>query len=360
MTDCVHFRWPDDQAYFRDLFQRAEAARVPLAGTLELTRRCNLRCIHCYLGPQERVRQEAGREMSTAQVLSILDQVVEAGCLSLLITGGEPLLRPDFPEIYQQAKRAGLDVTVFSNGTPVTNRLVELFQDLPPRLVEITLYGATAETYERITRVPGSFRRCLAGIQRLRDGGVRLGLKTMLMTLNQHEFEAIERLADEFGARFRFDPVLNSCLDGGREPLALRLDVAEVVRLEFANGERRQRWAEVRERFPELAPSDRLFQCGAGQSQFFVSAFGALQPCLMLPDPASDLLSGTFAQGWAALAPLRTIRAGNNNRCAACQQRLFCGFCPGLQALETGDPEVPSPYLCALGEERLRAIGAVA
>jgi radical SAM protein with 4Fe4S-binding SPASM domain len=355
-TNCPRIDWPDDQAYFRDLFRRAEAARVPLAGSLELTRRCNLRCVHCYLGPQEQARAGFGREMRTAQVLDILDQIVAAGCLSLLITGGDPLLRPDFPEIYRHAKLAGLRVAVFTNGTPVTERIVQLFRDLPPRVVEITLYGATAATYERITGVPGSYGRCLEGIRRLHDGGVRLGLKTMLMAGNSHEFEAMEALARDYGAPFRFDPVLNACLDGGREPLAQRLEVGEVIRLEFADPERRRGWADFHSRHPEIPPSDRLFQCGAGETQFHVDAFGNLQPCLMLPGISYSLLRDSFAESWAGMAQMRQLRAGEGNRCAACPQRPYCAYCPGLLALENGDMETPSAYLCALGDARLRAI----
>jgi radical SAM protein with 4Fe4S-binding SPASM domain len=354
-TSCAHLDWPDDQDYFRDLFRRAHAARVPLSGTLELTRRCNLRCVHCYLGPQVRARAEVRRELSTAQVLDVIDQVVAAGCLNLLLTGGEPLLRRDFPEIYRQAKLAGLDVTVFTNGTPVTERIVALFRELPPRAVEISLYGATADIYERITGVAGSYGRCLAGIRRLRDGGVRLGVKTMLMTHNRHEFAAIEGLARGLGATFRFDPVLNARLDGGREPLALRVDAGEAVRLEFADPERRQGWVEVRARYPEVAPSDRLLQCGAGEIGFHVDAYGDLQPCLMLPWLSYRLPEGTFAEGWARLAHVRQLRVGKDNRCSTCQRRLYCGYCPGLLALENGDAETPSAYLCALGGERLGA-----
>jgi radical SAM protein with 4Fe4S-binding SPASM domain len=334
-TNCAQFHWLDDQAYFREFFTRAEAARVPLAGSLELTRRCNLRCVHCYLGPQERVRRDARREMTTAQVLAILDQLVAAGCLSLLITGGDPLLRRDFPEIY---------------------RLVELFQDLPPRVVEITLYGATAETYERITGVPGSYRRCLAGVRRLHKAGIRLGLKTMLMTVNSHELDAIEGLARSFGADFRFDPVLNACLDGDSGPLGLRVDAVQVVRLEFASQERRQRWVDFHARYPDIALSDRLYQCGAGETGFHVDAFGKLQPCLMIPGFSYNLMTGAFAEGWASVGQVRQVRASHSNRCAACERRTYCGFCPGLLALETGDPQIASDYLCALGDARLRAI----
>lgn len=355
-ADCPHFDWPDDEGYFRDFFRRAYAARVPLAGSLELTRRCNLRCVHCYLGPQERVHREAGREMTTAQVLSILDQVVEAGCFRLLITGGEPLLRSDFAEVYRYAKLAGLDVTVFTNGTPVTDRYIELFQELPPRMVEITLYGATAETYERITGVPGSFERCLAGIRRLHDGGVRLGLKTMLMTLNSIEFEAIEAIARGFGARFRFDPVINACLDGGREPLELRVAAAEAVRLEFADTERRERWLDAYARRSDFPPSDQLYPCGAGQTGFYVDALGNLLPCVMLPGFSYSLISDTFADGWAKMEGIRKLKVSTGNRCASCQLRVYCGHCPGLLALENDNPEIPSAYLCALGAERVRAI----
>jgi radical SAM protein with 4Fe4S-binding SPASM domain len=354
--DCPYLEWSDDKAYFRELFRRAEAARVPLAGSLELTRRCNLRCVHCYLGPQARVRRDRRNEMTTAQVLAILDQAIEAGCLNLLITGGEPLLRQDFADIYRHSKLAGVDVTVFTNGTLVADRIIELFKDLPPRVVEVSLYGATADTYERITGVPGSYGRCLAGIRRLHDGGIRLVVKTMLMTLNSHEFEAIEQLARAFGAKFRSDPVLNGCLDGGREPLGLRVDASEAVRLEFGNRERRQEWCDFHARYPEIPPSDRLFQCGAGETGFHVDAFGNLQPCLMLPGISYSLMTGTFAEGWAKMAHIRDIKVSDSNHCASCQRRVYCGYCPGLLALENGDPEIPSHYLCALGSERLRAI----
>jgi radical SAM protein with 4Fe4S-binding SPASM domain len=354
--NCAHIDWPDDEVFFRDLFGRARAARVPLAGTLELTRRCNLRCVHCYLGPQARVQAAADREMTTAQVLGIIDQVVAAGCLSLLITGGDPLLRRDFAEVYRHARLSGLDVTVFTNGTLVTERTVDLFRDLPPRMVEITLYGATAETYDRIAGVAGAYERCLAGIRMLHDGGIRLGLKTMLMTANGHEFGGIEELARGFGARFRFDPLLTCRLDGGREPLGFRVAPHDAVRLEFADLERCQLWSRFREEHPVIAVSDKVVQCGAAETGFHVDAFGNLQPCLMLGDVSYDLRCGTFAEGWAHIASVRDVRATAGNRCTACELRPYCGYCPGLLGLESGDPERHSDYLCAMGAERLHAI----
>jgi len=355
-SDCPYLDWPNDEGYFRDFFKRAEAARVPLNGSLELTRRCNLHCVHCYLGPQELVHKNAGQEMTTAQVLGILDQVAEAGCMSLLITGGDPLLRRDFPEIYRHAKLAGLDVTVFTNGTPITDKHIALFQEYPPRMVEITLYGATADTYERITGVSGSYKLCLTGIGKLHDGGIRLGLKTMLMTLNHHEFGAMKSLADDFGAKFRSDPVLNARLDGGREPLGLRMRPVEAIRLEFSIPQRRQQWIDFRRRYPRISSLKKLVECGAGKTVFHIDAYGNLQPCLMLPKFSHSLLTESFAAGWSRMTQMREIEVRADNRCASCQLRVYCGYCPGLLEFENGDPEIPVDYLCELGAERLRAI----
>ena len=354
--DCVLTQRQTDQEVFQALMRRAEAARVPLSGTLELTRRCNLGCVHCYLGPQAEQRRLRERELRTGQVTAIIDQVAAAGCLDLLITGGDPLLRPDFAAIYRRAKLAGIDVIVFTNGTLITAPEIELFQDLPPRLVEITLYGATAATYERVTGVPGAFRRCLAGIELLLAGGIRVGLKTVIMTLNRDEYDAMEAIARGYGVRFRMDGALNGTLANGREPLALRIDPADIVRLEQADEGRRQEWRHFYEHFGRSAPTDHLFECGAGQGSFHIDPFGLLHPCLMIPWLSYDLLRGSFAAGWEEIGRRRDARADPGYRCASCELRNMCSHCPGFVAFENDGAQQPSAFLCALGRERVRAI----
>ncbi len=140
-----------------DFGRRLVNLRVPISGTLELTHRCNLGCVHCYLGSRQDRQHSAEREMTTDEVLSVLDQVAAAGCLNLVLSGGEPLLRRDFAEIYRHARGLGLVVTVFSNATLVTEELVDLFRDYPPYAVDISVYGATPATYEKVTGVAGSF-----------------------------------------------------------------------------------------------------------------------------------------------------------------------------------------------------------
>jgi radical SAM protein with 4Fe4S-binding SPASM domain len=354
--DCVLTHRQTDQEYFQALMRRAEAARVPLSGTLELTRRCNLTCVHCYLGPQVEQRRLREREMDTAQVAGILDQVAAAGCLDLLITGGEPFLRPDFAAVYRHARLAGIDVTVFTNATLVAPATIELFQDLPPRMVEITLYGATAATYERVTGVPGSFRRCLAGIERLLAGGIRVGLKTVVMTLNHDEYDAMEAIARRYGVRFRMDAALNGTLANGREPLALRLSPSDIVRLEQQDERRRLDWRQFYERFGRTEPTDTLVACGAGEATFHIDPFGHLHPCLMIPWMSVDLLGSSFAAGWAEIGRLRDTRVEPGYQCASCEMRSMCSHCPGFVAFENDGAQKPSAFLCALGRERVRAV----
>ena len=217
--ECAHIPWPSNEEFLRGLSRRAAAERVPLSGSLALTHRCNLRCVHCYLSGAPAPRAE----LTADQWRHVLDEVAEAGCLTLLVTGGEPLLRSDFGEIYRHARSNGLLVTVFTNGTLVSDEVIDLFAEYAPRAVELTLYGATAGTYERITGVPGSYDRCRAGMERLLRAGINVRAKTVLMTLNAHEFSDIEQLALDWGVRFRFDAAIFPRLNGDRAPLALAL-----------------------------------------------------------------------------------------------------------------------------------------
>ncbi|MFC1837611.1 radical SAM protein, partial [Thermodesulfobacteriota bacterium] len=155
--------------------------RVPASGSINLTHRCNLHCVHCYLGGRDSRLLSQHKELSTQQWLDIIDQITEAGCLNLLITGGDPLLSKDFELIYRNAVSNGILVTVFTNGTLITPAILDLFEDLPPQSIEISVYGATPGTYEKITGVHGSFSKCIKGIQLLSDRKIRFKLKTVLL-----------------------------------------------------------------------------------------------------------------------------------------------------------------------------------
>jgi MoaA/NifB/PqqE/SkfB family radical SAM enzyme len=290
---------PTDQEYLLEFRRKVEHLRIPLSGSIAITHQCNLRCLHCYLGGETDLPEQRRQELKTPQIFKIIDDAREAGCLFLLITGGEPLLRSDFTEIYRHAKSQGLVTTVFTNGTLMTDRVVKIFEEFPPLAVEITLYGATAETYEKITGVSGSYRRCIQGIERLLDRRINLRLKTVMMTPNRHEFYDMQNLAGHYGVKFRVDAGVFPRFDGDPAPLHLRLPSEEVVEKEFSDSERLQQYESLYRRFRGVPGGDTLYTCGAGLTSFHVDASGLLQPCVMVRSLQYDLSQGDFMTGYA-------------------------------------------------------------
>lgn len=338
------------------MFDYAVAHRVPLNGSIAMTHRCHLRCVHCYLGC-ERQGLPAGGELDTAFWLSLVDQVADAGCLNLLITGGEPLLRPDFARVYRQARERGILVTVFTNATLIDEPIVRLFEELPPEQVEVTLYGASEEVYERVTGVRGSHRRCLAGVDALLSRGVEVGLKSVIMTDNQHEMAAIRKLATDRGVTFRVDGALFPCRDGDRGPLDHRVSAAEAVAIEMEDGQLRDKTADYFQRTKGFPPGRRLFECMAGLTGFHVDPLGTLLPCMMVSTHGFDLRQGTFRAGWEGVIPRfreQEIRPGYH--CHECEMRFLCGACPAQAGMESGSPHQKADYMCRLGEARLDAV----
>jgi len=158
--ECPHIPEISLAQFGERLYNNAVAKRIPITGSFELTFRCNLSCAHCYCNLPPNDQDTIEKELSTEEVFNILDQIAEAGCLWLLITGGEPLLRPDFFEVYTYAKKKGFIITLFTNGTLITPEIADYLVQWPPFKVEITLYGVTSETHESVTGIPGSFKLC--------------------------------------------------------------------------------------------------------------------------------------------------------------------------------------------------------
>jgi len=279
--ECIQTDGLSPQEFVAALNDTAYRQRIPLSGSIELTKRCNLRCRHCYLGDHRGRSSAKSRELSNKQWLAIIDEITQAGCLYLLITGGEPLLRRDFRDIYTHAVENGMLISLFTNGTLISEPVLDLLQELPPRDIEISLYGATAQTYETITGVKGSFQSCLEGIQLLLDRGLNVKLKTVLMTLNLDEFDAMEKMAKTFGVKFRFDPAIFPTMEGDKAPLYLRVDPEQAIAIEFSNRKRADGWRRFYEKFRTDTTDDRLYACGSGKTTFHISADGYLQPCIM-------------------------------------------------------------------------------
>jgi radical SAM protein with 4Fe4S-binding SPASM domain len=349
---CTQLPLESDAAYWSAFSRKIESRRVPLSGGIALTHRCNLACLHCYAVEAAGNRHANGFELDTEQWKKIIDEIHAAGCLYLLITGGEPLLRDDFEDIYRYIKGRGFLITLFTNATLVTDNTVELLLRLPPRRIEVTLYGASAAVHDRITGVTGSFARSLKGIEMLLAAGLNVALKSVLMTLNMDEFPAIEKIAKGCGVNFRLDAAIFPSFAGDRSLLDLRVDPERAVAIEFANPDVAETMRAFLKRF-RVSESDALYPCSAGNTVFHIDPFGFLYPCLMVRQPSYPILDGSFQRGWdETISLVNEKKLPADSECRGCKDKLLCGYCPGSFAMENGSEAKPSSYLCALGKRR--------
>ncbi|HAM50460.1 MAG TPA: hypothetical protein DCP92_07085 [Nitrospiraceae bacterium] len=357
--DGLHIPITKYSEFSNRLLDKIAGVRIPISGSIEVTARCNMKCTHCYINRPVDDWNAQNTELGNGELKHIIDEIIEQGCLWLLLTGGEPLIRHDFLDIYTHAKKKGLLITLFTNGTMITPFIVDHLADWRPFSIEITLYGRTKETYEKVTGVSGSYERCMRGIELLLEHKLPLKLKTMVLTLNMHEVWDMKAYAESLGVDFRFDPLLNMRVDGGRQPAEYRIAAEEVVSFDVADEKRAIEWHKFNDKFSgsPLRP-EYLYQCSAGANTFHIDASGRLSVCEMARVPAYDLRKGTFPEGWQDFLPqMLAQRWSRETPCKRCDLISMCGQCPGWALLENGDREAPAEYLCRISHLRAEALG---
>jgi radical SAM protein with 4Fe4S-binding SPASM domain len=351
-------------AFSADLHQRQAGQRAPLQVSIEVTRRCPLECQHCYNNLPMGDQDARSGEMSTKEHFRALDELAEMGCFWLLYTGGEIFARKDFLEIYTYAKTKGFLITLFTNGTLITEKIADYLVEWPPFAIEITLYGRTKETYEALTAVPGSYDRCLRGIRLLRDRGLPLKLKTVATSINKHEVSAMRRFAEEeIGVEFKMDGQINPRIDCSQSPLAVRLTPEEVVALDLSApsgvSEYRRLAKHDLENPPNLAQNDTVYFCGGGMNALSINAYGEMGICLISQQETFSVRDLGIKPVWEdSLLRLRSRKRTRITKCVECRIQSLCGMCPANGELENGDRESPVEFLCNVAHLRAAAIGA--
>lgn len=340
------------------LLKPLNGGRYPLAGEFELTNRCNLTCKHCYINQPPGSIKAKHSELSTSQVEDILDQIAAAGCLHLLLTGGEPLLRPDFLEIYSHARRKGMLVMLFTNATMITPTIIEALKETPPVLIEVSIYGATRQTYETVTGVPGSYDRFIHGLQLLKESGLPVATKSVLLTLNRHELPQMQKLAEDMGLRYRYDGSMWPRFDGSDEPFNYRLSIEEMMELDDTDPERMQDWVDFYVHSKNLLMRNEkyIFSCGAGHRSFHIDASGNLDACMMVRKPAFNILEMGFKAAWEELGKFRLTERTKRVSCLTCSASGMCMQCPGWSQLVHNDNETVVDFICQLTKAREQKI----
>lgn len=348
----------------------------PLYGQIELTHRCNFNCIHCYCGKSvtrgSRLASESRQrrpgtvcgELSAREWKKILDEIRKEGCLFLCFTGGEPLIREDFLEIYSYAKQKGFIITIFTNGYALDKKITACLAKHPPYSIEITLNGITQTTYESITRRKGSYSKVIENIHLLKKKKLTLLIKTNCLKENKDELGQIKKWAEELLGKFpgrkycfKYDSMIYLRHNGRERLTNPRLSFEE---LEEMRRQDQDIWAEyqrgLHHAFPDLK-RDRsfLYQCDAWKKNFFIDPFGRLKFCTFSDKFSVDLRTTPFKKGFYEVFPqLLNVRFKTNSKCRDCSLRPICYHCPARAYIETGNEEAPVPYFCELARMAAR------
>ncbi|HLE68826.1 MAG TPA: radical SAM protein [Vicinamibacteria bacterium] len=303
---------------------------ILFSALVELTYRCNLDCVFCYndLGLQ-------GRPMTLDDYQRFFGDLASLSCLHLTLSGGEPLVHPQFFEIAAKGRDLGFVLRIKSNGHSLRGRtLRRLKEEIDPFVVEVSLHGASAGTHDRQTRVAGSFERLLANFEEMSAEGLRFKINSTLTRWNESEIEGMFALAERFGAPLTVDPDVTPRDDGDLSPLDLSATPEGLRRL-FSYGRTDD---VVRQADAELPTVDSKKHCGAGSSGIAVDPFGNVYPCVQWRRPVGNLHERSIRDIWSGNAKLDEVRELSEE----VKRNLARGgpgmFCPGTAEGLTGSP----------------------
>lgn len=351
-------------------YLHAKAAKIgqPLNGTFEVTPCCNMSCKMCYVRKSKEEQEAISPLLSAAEWLQVGKQAKEKGLLYLLLTGGEPFLRPDFREILAGLHRMGFIITINSNGTLIDEDVVTWLKETPPAAVNITLYGASDKTYDRLCGNPEGFTQAMRAIHLLREAGIFVKLKYSSTPDNVNDMEEIFLFAKREGlfiqaTSYMFPPIRRDESQVGEN---LRFSPEEAAYQNariaaFVNGEEAflesmknnvplSLLANTEEDCPEIEGQGEGIHCRAGKCSFWITWDGKMLPCGMFPSSHGfSVRQCGFARAWdKVLESAKEIRLPA--KCGACILQEQCKACAAVVLTETGNYHTVPQYRCQMSQ----------
>ena len=338
--------------------------RNPTDGTFELTIRCNLRCKMCLFRHDDSENAEIkSKELTAGQWIDMARQAAEAGTFNLLITGGEPLLRPDFCQIWEGIYQYGFIITLYTNATLVTPKVMETLRKYPPHRIGVTIYGASPETYEKVTGSAAAYEKMLCGVRSLQTLPSRLDYRMTVIQDNYDDVASVEDLVHGFDpdtALITTELVTKAVRGACADVEACRLPPGQYFTLSIARAVRKMKM-DLGDRFEngtmEFVPKTRdcgsssaepvlsLFGCDAGMHSFAISWEGYLLGCQIMGSFAREI-NGDFQKAWDDF-PFGVALPPVDEKCVQCKMREYCSLCSAFRFAETGSFSEAPPYICA-------------
>jgi radical SAM protein with 4Fe4S-binding SPASM domain len=326
-----------------EMTEKALRNNIPLGVQLDLTYRCNERCIHCYLDHEDH------GEMTTAEIKHLLDEMADAGVFILTLSGGEIFVRKDFFEILEYARiERQFCIKLKTNAIMIRENEAARLRDIGVESIQISIYSHRPEIHDGITLVPGSLKRSLDAARFLKSQGLRVIFANVLMVHNLQDYPDVRALAEEMGVECTLDPTITPMMDGNRSVLQLGANqdaLRQVFRDEGLVGN-------VDEFCTIAAPADEntlsALPCSAGHTSCYVSPYGDVFPCVQFPLPTGNVRQQRFLDIWRhsdRMNDVRSIRLKDLTTCKSCTHVGNCTRCPGLAFME-GNMRGPSSLDC--------------
>ncbi len=338
------------------LIRKATQTKQPISGTFELTARCNLSCKMCYIHNATHDASLPSRELSTEQWIAIADEAAAQGTLILLLTGGEPMLRPDFPKIYRACAERGFLLTVNTNGTLLTDEIFELLTEHPPLRLNVSLYGFSEFAYKELCGNGAVFSTVRDNLLKLRRLGISIQINFSATPLNQRELPEVYKFAKAIGAEmqytaYMFPPTRTACAEHFRRfsPEEAGIATAEYVRIKRKPEELAAFCASMLKKTPPgLDDCSEIYdgvRCRGGRAAYWVTFDGNMLPCGMIPSLGTSIISKGFACAWQhTVDAFARIKAPSG--CVSCEHYDRCDVCPAICQAENGDFSAVPQYIC--------------
>jgi len=326
----------------QEMGSRALALGIPLGVQMDVTYRCNERCVHCYLDHDDH------GEMSTAEIKGVLDQLADAGVFFLTFSGGEVFMRMDFFELVKYSRSLMFCVKIKTNAFMIGDQEADQLARANIEGVQVSIYSHRPEVHDAITKLPRSLERTIAGIRRLRDRGVKVIIANVLMRQNLSDYDGVKALAQELGAEYTIDPTITPMMDGNRSTVALGISGGDLENV-FRNPDLVGDVAEFCAPPPPVDNNvlDEL-PCSAGHTACYISPYGDVYPCVQFPLPTGNVRKQKFLDIWRyspQLQEVRSITARDLPVCSTCSHVGTCTRCPGLAYMQ-GNMRGPSTQDC--------------
>ena len=353
------------------LHMKAGRNGIPLSGTFELSPVCNMQCRMCYvrMTPDE-IERSGGRLRTLEEWIALGREAQKQGMLMLLLTGGEPFMWPDFRELYREMKKLGLVITINTNGTLIDEKTVEWLKKDPPMRLNITLYGASNQTYARLCGNPQGYTQTVRTIRLLKEAGIGVKLNCSVTPRNKQDLPEMIRYAQEQElilqvSSYMFPPLRRDKDSIGRNERFTPEETARVS-AEVLYRQRGKEWfaghlEQVRSGEEGISYGDECepeegeqMRCRAGKSSFWITWDGRMLSCGMMDCPEAYPFRDGFRQAWDQIR-VKAEQIRLPAECAGCGRKEQCRACAAMIYTETGTFTRKPEYLCRIQETYRKA-----